>query len=148
MTTPTDSKFFFNDCSCLKKEITSEFFIQCNECIESGEKWENGRACSCRYRTVRQLNCSTCSDDRDRLDEMQSEFDNLILDLSATVKSFSSCDNDVRAIVELSKQMRKCNNRLLSRIDTSDMDRYEHDIPDAVIEDDDDEDEDEDDGNA
>ena len=146
MTSPSDSKFFFNDCSCLKKEVTSELFIQCNECIEGGGKWQNGHSCSCRYRTVRQLNCPACSADRDRLDEMHIEFDNLLLDLSATVKSFSSCDNDVQAIVELSKQMRHCNNRLLSRIDTSDSDGYEPDIPEAVIEDED-EDEDEDDDN-
>ena len=130
MTTPTDSKFFFNDCSCLKKEVTSEVFIQCNACIEGF-----GRECSCKYRTVRQLNCPRCSADRDRLDNMHIVFDNLLLDLSSTVKSYTSCDNNVRAIIKISKQMQQCNNRLLSRINTTDMDGYEYDIHDENIDD-------------
>ena len=106
-------------------------YIQCNACIEGF-----GRACSCRYRTVRQLNCPKCSADRDCLDDMHIKFDNLLLDLSSTVKSYTSCDNNVRAIINLSKQMRQCNNRLLSRINTTDMDGYEYDIHDAIIEED------------
>ena len=134
MTSPSDSKFFVNDCSCLKKEVISELFIECNECIEGSGKWQQGRACLCEYRTIRQLNCPTCAADRDRLDEMHFEFDNLVLTLSSTVKSYSSCDDDVRAIINISKRMRQCNNRLLSRtiVDTID-DGCEHNLLLEVI---------------
>ena len=118
MTQTSDSKFFFNDCSCVKKEITSEFFIECNACIENWGNLQNGCLCSCTYHKVRQLNCPTCSEDRDRLDDMHIKFDKLLINLSTTVKSYNSCDNDIHMIIELSKQMRQCNRRLLSRIDT------------------------------
>jgi len=127
MTQPSDSKFFFNDCSCVKKEITSEFFIECNACFENGGNLQNEHACLCTYRKVRQLNCPTCSEDRDRLDDMHIKFDNLLIKLSTTVKSYSSCDNDIHMIIEISKQMRQCNRRLLSRIDTIIEDNYHED---------------------
>ena len=51
-------------------------------------------------------------------DDMHIKFDKLLINLSTTVKSYSSCDNDIHMIIEISKQMRQCNHRLLSRIDT------------------------------
>lgn len=135
MTHTSDSKFFFNDCSCLKKEMISEFFIECNACIENSGNLRKAPLCLCKYRRVRQFNCPTCSEDRDRLDDMHIKFDNLLLDLSTTVKSFISCDKNIHEIIELSKQMRQCNRRLLSRIDTIDEDNsHEITIQDTFYE--------------
>ena len=135
MTQSSDSKFFFNDCSCVKKEITSEFLIECNACVENCGNLQNGCLCSCTYHKARQLNCPTCSEDRDRLDDMHIKFDKLLINLSTTVKSYSSCDNDIHMIIELSKQMRQCNRRLLSRIDTIEDNSHEDTIRDTFDED-------------
>jgi len=62
------------------------------------------------------MHCPICSADRDRLDEMQFEFDNLLLKLSSTVKAYESCDDDIHAIVVLSKRIRHCNHNLLARL--------------------------------
>jgi len=119
----------------VKKEITSEFFIECNACIENYGNLQTGRLCLCTYRKVRQLICPTCSEDRDRLDDMHIKFDNLLLDLSTTVKSFISCDKNIQEIIELSKQMRQCNNRLLSRIENTVDENNSHTLSDTFTED-------------
>ena len=61
------------------------------------------------------MHCPICAVDRDRLDEMHFEFDNLLLKLSSTVKSYGSCNDYIHEIVELSKRMRHCNRCLLAR---------------------------------
>jgi hypothetical protein len=115
MTPPSDSKFYPSDCFCLKREVQSNVLVECQSCIEGFGKWNDGRGCSCEYHKVNQLHCPICAADRDRLDEMHFEFDNLLLKLSSTVKSYGSCNDDIHEIVELSKRMRHCNRCLLAR---------------------------------
>ena len=117
MTTASDSRFFVNDCSCIKKEVNSNIFIECNACIEGfNNNIHYNQTCSCKYYTIKQLNCPTCSIDRDHLDDLHTDFDKLLLELSSAVKSYVSCEYYINTIVEISKEMRLCNNRLLSRI--------------------------------
>lgn len=116
MTTPSDSRFFPNECICIKKEVQNDIFIECAACINGFGKWNNGRECSCEYHKIKQLHCPTCAADRDRLDEMHAELDILQHNLSTTIKSYASCDDDIHAIVDLSKRMRQCNHDLLSRL--------------------------------
>jgi hypothetical protein len=133
MTTTSDSKFFPGDCCCLKREIQSDIYIECSECIDGFGKWQNRRGCSCEYHKVSQMHCPICSADRDRLDEMQFEFDNLLLKLSSTVKAYDSCDDDIHAIVVLSKRMRHCNHDLLSRLISHEFDDEDAVMPELVI---------------
>jgi formyltetrahydrofolate hydrolase len=79
------------------------------------------------------MHCPICSADRDRLDEMQFELDNLLLKLSSTVKAYDSCDDDIHAIVVLSKRMRHCNHDLLSRLISHEFDDEDAVMPELVI---------------
>ena len=79
------------------------------------------------------MHCPICSADRDRLDEMHFEFDNLLLKLSSTVKAYDSCDDDIHAIVVLSKRMRHCNHDLLSRLISHEFDDEDAVMPKLVI---------------
>jgi len=66
---------------------------------------------------------------------MHFEFDNLLLKLSSTVKAYDSCDDDIHAIVVLSKRMRHCNHDLLSRLISHEFDDEDYATPDPIIED-------------
>ena len=139
MTTTSDSKFFPGDCCCLKREIQSDIFIECAACIEGIGKRNDRRACSCEYHKISQMHCPICSADRDRLAEMHFEFDNLLLNLSTTVKSYDSCDGDIQAIIDVSKRMRHCNRDLLARLISHEFDdeddvMSEPDIDDPEVE--------------
>jgi hypothetical protein len=84
------------------------------------------------------MHCPICAADRDRLDEMHFEFDNLLLKLSSTVKAYDSCDDDIQAIIDVSKKMRHRNRDLLARLishefDDEDADSHEFDDEDAVM---------------
>ncbi len=135
MTTTSDSRFFHSDCCCIKREVQNNIFIECRACIEGHGKWNNGRGCSCEYHKVNQMHCPICAADRDRLDELHFEFDNLLLKLSSTVKSYDSCNDDIQAIEYISKRMRQCNRNLLARLISHEFDDEDAVMPDPLIED-------------
>jgi hypothetical protein len=129
----SDSKFFPGNCCCIKREVQADIFIECAACIEGIGKCNDRRACSCEYHKINQMHCPICSADRDRLDEMHFEFDNLLLKLSSTVKSYDSCDDDIQAIIDVSKKMRHCNRDLLSRLISHEFDDEDAVMPELVI---------------
>ena len=117
MTRPSDSKFYPSDCFCLKRKTKSDVLIECQSCIEGFGKWnDDGRGCSCEYHKVNQMHCPICAADRDRLDDMHFEFDNLLLKLSSSIKSYGSGNDEIQEIIEVSKRMRQCNRDLLARL--------------------------------
>jgi hypothetical protein len=82
------------------------------------------------------MHCPICAADRDRLDEMHFEFDNLLLKLSSTVKSYDSCNDDIQAIEYISKRMRQCNRDLLARLishEFDDEDADSHEFSDDAV---------------
>jgi hypothetical protein len=64
---------------------------------------------------------------------MHFEFDNLLLKLSSSVKAYDSCDDDIHAIVVLSKRMRHCNHDLLARLISHEFDDEDAVMPELVI---------------
>ena len=81
------------------------------------------------------MHCPICSADRDRLDEMHFEFDNLLLKLSSSVKAYDSCSDEIYEIEDLSKRMRHCNHALLSRLISHEFDDEDDVMSELVIED-------------
>jgi hypothetical protein len=116
---PTDSRFYPSDCKCSKNEVTSDVLIECMSCIENS-KMHGSSACRCRYHTIVQMICTKCAYNRDKLDNMHIEFDNLIQKLSRSAKSYTNCYDTITSIYGLTKQMRQCNKELLSQLDFQD----------------------------
>ena len=124
MTTEThsDSKFYYGNCLCKNKIIsTSTVAIQCEHCINSskftGILKENKLKCLCKDIVVAHELCNICAGLRDNIDLLHTELDTLSCNMITEIKMYMNCNDKLNRIKEISIELRHLNRQLLKNLD-------------------------------
>jgi hypothetical protein len=120
MESQSNSRYYHGDCACKKKKVPSRVAVECEYCIvDDPLRYANDRrgyVCNCVDVEIVHEICETCARDRDHMDELMHKLDELVYNIPYDIKNFVNCEDKLKEVSEISKEMRQLNRKLLTRV--------------------------------